>query len=165
MCQCTFWKLSVFDWILHCKISDVGCAKYTWPPLQKPCGSKTSKAKPCHLPPSCLWLPGSPNPWMDFYPPSGQHSTSARQPAAPKHPCKWSGANCHWTDWSWGALLWHLLQVFLLPQIMVDSNFFRRLLKDRIICLMGPVDDYVSSIVVAQLLFLQSESAKKPIHM
>lgn len=40
-----------------------------------------------------------------------------------------------------------------------------RLLKDRIICLMGPVNDYVSSIVVAQLLFLQSESAKKPIHM
>ena len=30
---------------------------------------------------------------------------------------------------------------------------------------MGPVNDYVSSIVVAQLLFLQSESAKKPIHM
>ena len=30
---------------------------------------------------------------------------------------------------------------------------------------MGPVDDYISSLVVAQLLFLQSESAKKPIHM
>ena len=30
---------------------------------------------------------------------------------------------------------------------------------------MGPVNDYVSSIVVAQLLFLQSESAKKPIHL
>merc|ERR1712113_694334 len=40
-----------------------------------------------------------------------------------------------------------------------------RLLKDRIICLMGPVDDYISSLIVAQLLFLQSESAKKPIHM
>merc|ERR1712045_351056 len=38
-------------------------------------------------------------------------------------------------------------------------------LKDRIICLMGPVNDHVSSVVVAQLLFLQSESAKKPIHM
>jgi len=44
-------------------------------------------------------------------------------------------------------------------------DIYSRLLKDRIICLMGPVDDYVSSIVVAQLLFLQSESAKKPIHM
>ena len=39
------------------------------------------------------------------------------------------------------------------------------IVEDRIICLMGPVNDYVSSIVVAQLLFLQSESSKKPIHM
>merc|ERR1712141_805516 len=44
-------------------------------------------------------------------------------------------------------------------------DIYSRLLKDRIICLMGPVNDYVSSIVVAQLLFLQSESAKKPVHM
>jgi len=44
-------------------------------------------------------------------------------------------------------------------------DIYSRLLKDRIICLMGPVNDYVSSIVVAQLLFLQSESSKKPIHM
>ena len=44
-------------------------------------------------------------------------------------------------------------------------DIYSRLLKDRIICLMGPVNDYVASIVVAQLLFLQSESAKKPIHM
>jgi len=44
-------------------------------------------------------------------------------------------------------------------------DIYSRLLKDRIICLMGPVTDYMSSIVVAQLLFLQSESAKKPIHI
>ena len=44
-------------------------------------------------------------------------------------------------------------------------DIYSRLLKDRIICLMGPVDDYISSLVVAQLLFLQSESSKKPIHM
>ena len=30
---------------------------------------------------------------------------------------------------------------------------------------MGPIDDTVASIVVAQLLFLQSESSKKPVHM
>jgi ATP-dependent protease ClpP protease subunit len=30
---------------------------------------------------------------------------------------------------------------------------------------MGPIDDMVASVVVAQLLFLQSESSKKPIHM
>merc|ERR1711988_1196111 len=44
-------------------------------------------------------------------------------------------------------------------------DIYSRLLKDRIICLMGPVNDYVSSVVVAQLLFLQSESSKKPIHI
>jgi len=44
-------------------------------------------------------------------------------------------------------------------------DIYSRLLKDRIICLMGPIDDTVASVVVAQLLFLQSESSKKPIHM
>merc|ERR1712244_31309 len=44
-------------------------------------------------------------------------------------------------------------------------DIYSRLLKDRIICMMGPVNDTVSSVVVAQLLFLQSESSKKPIHM
>ena len=34
-------------------------------------------------------------------------------------------------------------------------DIYSRLLKDRIICLMGPVNDNVSSVVVAQLLFLQ----------
>lgn len=44
-------------------------------------------------------------------------------------------------------------------------DIYSRLLKDRIICFMGPVDDHLASIVIAQLLFLQSESNKKPIHM
>lgn len=44
-------------------------------------------------------------------------------------------------------------------------DIYSRLLKERIICLMGPINDDLSSLVVAQLLFLQSESAKKPIHM
>lgn len=44
-------------------------------------------------------------------------------------------------------------------------DIYSRLLKDRIIMLMGPVNDTISSLIVAQLLFLQSESAKKPIHM
>merc|ERR1712004_638395 len=44
-------------------------------------------------------------------------------------------------------------------------DIYSRLLKDRIICLMGPVNDYAASIIVAQLLFLQSEPAKKPVHM
>ena len=44
-------------------------------------------------------------------------------------------------------------------------DIYSRLLKERIICLMGPINDDISSLVVAQLLFLQSESNKKPIHM
>ncbi len=44
-------------------------------------------------------------------------------------------------------------------------DIYSRLLKERIICMMGPVNDDVASVVVAQLLFLQAESAKKPIHM
>ncbi|KAK3879676.1 hypothetical protein Pcinc_015784 [Petrolisthes cinctipes] len=44
-------------------------------------------------------------------------------------------------------------------------DIFSRLLKERIICIMGPIDDNIASLVIAQLLFLQSENAKKPIHM
>lgn len=44
-------------------------------------------------------------------------------------------------------------------------DIFSRLLKERIICLMGPVDDNIASLIVAQLLFLQSENNSKPIHM
>lgn len=44
-------------------------------------------------------------------------------------------------------------------------DIYSRLLRERIICLMGPIDDSVASLVIAQLLFLQSESNNKPIHM
>ncbi|XP_038640909.1 ATP-dependent Clp protease proteolytic subunit, mitochondrial isoform X2 [Scyliorhinus canicula] len=44
-------------------------------------------------------------------------------------------------------------------------DIYSRLLRERIICVMGPIDDTIASLVIAQLLFLQSESNKKPIHM
>ncbi|CAH1773328.1 unnamed protein product [Owenia fusiformis] len=44
-------------------------------------------------------------------------------------------------------------------------DIYSRLLKDRIICVMGPITDDTASLVVAQLLFLQSDSDRKPIHM
>lgn len=44
-------------------------------------------------------------------------------------------------------------------------DIYSRLLKERIVCLMAPVDDFVSGIIVAQLLFLQAESKQKPVHM
>ncbi|XP_072027291.1 ATP-dependent Clp protease proteolytic subunit, mitochondrial-like [Amphiura filiformis] len=44
-------------------------------------------------------------------------------------------------------------------------DIYSRLLKERIVCIMGPVNDDIASLVIAQLLFLQSESNKKSIHM
>ncbi|KAI6206449.1 ATP-dependent Clp protease proteolytic subunit [Aphelenchoides besseyi] len=44
-------------------------------------------------------------------------------------------------------------------------DIYSRLLKDRIICVMSPIDDHFASAIIAQLLFLQSDSAKSPVHM
>jgi len=44
-------------------------------------------------------------------------------------------------------------------------DIFSRLLKERIIFMNGPVDDGVSALVCAQLLFLESENPKKEIQM
>ena len=44
-------------------------------------------------------------------------------------------------------------------------DIYSRLLKDRIIFLVGPVEDTVASVVIAQLLFLWSENSDKDIHM
>uniref|UniRef100_A0A8C0TQU4 ATP-dependent Clp protease proteolytic subunit n=1 Tax=Canis lupus familiaris TaxID=9615 RepID=A0A8C0TQU4_CANLF len=59
------------------------------------------------------------------------------------------------------------LAAVLLPQGRGERAYdiYSRLLRERIVCVMGPIDDSVASLVIAQLLFLQSESNKKPIHM
>lgn len=44
-------------------------------------------------------------------------------------------------------------------------DVYSRLLKERIICVMGPIEDGMASSVIAQLLFLQSEHNRQPIHM
>ena len=44
-------------------------------------------------------------------------------------------------------------------------DIFSRLLKDRIIFIGTPIDDYVANGVIAQLLFLQMEDPKKDIHI
>ena len=44
-------------------------------------------------------------------------------------------------------------------------DIFSRLLKDRIGFIVGGIDDYVANLVVAQLLFLESEDPKKDIYM
>jgi ATP-dependent Clp protease protease subunit len=44
-------------------------------------------------------------------------------------------------------------------------NVFDRLLRDRIIFLGTAIDDWVSNLIIAQLLFLQMEDSKKDIHV
>ena len=44
-------------------------------------------------------------------------------------------------------------------------DIYSRLLKERIIFLGTPIDDYVSSLVIAQLLFLEAEDSEKDIYM
>ena len=44
-------------------------------------------------------------------------------------------------------------------------DIYSRLLKERIVFVYGPIDDNISSLVVAQLLFLESEGPMKPISM
>lgn len=44
-------------------------------------------------------------------------------------------------------------------------DIYSRLLKDRIIFLGGPIDDHVSNLIIAQLLFLESEDPEKDIHL
>ncbi|MBI4068430.1 ATP-dependent Clp endopeptidase proteolytic subunit ClpP [Candidatus Kaiserbacteria bacterium] len=43
-------------------------------------------------------------------------------------------------------------------------DIYSRLLKDRILFLDGPIDSHVANLIVAQLLFLESEDPKKDIH-
>lgn len=44
-------------------------------------------------------------------------------------------------------------------------DIYSRLLKDRIVFLGTPIDDYVANAIIAQLLFLQMEDPKKDIHV
>lgn len=44
-------------------------------------------------------------------------------------------------------------------------DIFSRLLKERVIFLVGPVEDHMANLVVAQLLFLEAENPDKDIHL
>lgn len=44
-------------------------------------------------------------------------------------------------------------------------DIYSRLLKERVIFIVGPVEDYMANLVVAQLLFLESENPNKDIHL
>lgn len=60
---------------------------------------------------------------------------------------------------------------YLVPMVIEQTprgersfDIYSRLLKERVIFISGPVNDQVSSLVVAQLLFLESEDPKKDIY-
>ena len=44
-------------------------------------------------------------------------------------------------------------------------DIYSRLLKERVIFLVGPIDDYVANVVVAQLLFLEADNPEKDISL
>jgi len=44
-------------------------------------------------------------------------------------------------------------------------DIYSRLLKDRVIFAVGPVEDYMANLIIAQLLFLESENPDKDIHL
>lgn len=59
----------------------------------------------------------------------------------------------------------------LVPMVVEQSargerayDIYSRLLKERVVFLVGPVEDYVANLIVAQLLYLESENPDKDIH-
>ena len=60
----------------------------------------------------------------------------------------------------------------LVPMVVEQTNrgeraydIYSRLLKDRIIFIGGPINDYVANLIIAQLLFLESEDPEKDISL
>ncbi|KAF0191245.1 MAG: ATP-dependent Clp protease protease subunit [Gammaproteobacteria bacterium] len=60
----------------------------------------------------------------------------------------------------------------LVPMVVEQSargerayDIYSRLLKERVIFLVGPVEDHMANLVVAQLLFLESENPDKDVHL
>jgi ATP-dependent Clp protease, protease subunit len=61
---------------------------------------------------------------------------------------------------------------YLVPMVVEQTNrgeraydIYSRLLKERIVFITGPIEDAMSTLVVAQLLFLEAENPKKEISM
>jgi ATP-dependent Clp protease, protease subunit len=65
-----------------------------------------------------------------------------------------------------------MIESSLVPMVVEQSargerayDIYSRLLKERVIFLVGPVEDHMANLVVAQLLFLESENPDKDIHL
>ena len=69
-----------------------------------------------------------------------------------------------------GAL--HTRNLGLVPMVIETTgrgerayDIYSRMLKERVVFLVGPVEDHMANLVVAQLLFLESENPDKDIHL
>ncbi|MEN9434932.1 MAG: hypothetical protein RLZZ422_2521 [Pseudomonadota bacterium] len=66
----------------------------------------------------------------------------------------------------------HTQALNLVPMVVEQSargerayDIYSRLLKERVIFCVGPVEDYMANLIVAQLLFLESENPEKDIYL
>ena len=64
------------------------------------------------------------------------------------------------------------VQAQLVPMVVEQTargerayDIYSRLLKERVVFVVGPVEDHMANLVVAQLLFLESENAEKDVHL
>lgn len=71
-----------------------------------------------------------------------------------------------------GAGVWNPKGLGLVPIVVEQTargersfDIYSRLLKERVIFLVGPVEDHMANLVVAQLLFLESENPDKDVHL
>jgi ATP-dependent Clp protease protease subunit len=65
-----------------------------------------------------------------------------------------------------------LMEATIIPQVVETTargesrwDIYSRLLKERVVFLVGPVEEYMANVLVAQLLFLESENPDKDIHL
>ncbi len=66
----------------------------------------------------------------------------------------------------------HAQALNLVPMVIEQTargerayDIYSRLLKERVVFVVGPVEDYMANVIVAQLLFLESENPDKDIHL
>ena len=66
----------------------------------------------------------------------------------------------------------NLIQNALVPMVIEQTSrgersydIYSRLLKERVIFLVGQVEDHMANLIVAQMLFLESENPEKDIHL
>jgi len=66
----------------------------------------------------------------------------------------------------------NMIHNVLVPMVIEQTSrgersydIYSRLLKERVIFLVGPVEDHMANLIVAQMLFLESENPDKDIHL